>query len=164
VTGSGNAVRFDPKRSLLSADPRTGVVPPRTEDDDTVDFGEYAFVEYYRPVVELKQLEQKASAANVTLDTDSRFYSRMRAARRLDGKYIRNERIRDEFYRLADDPGETVDRIDDDDEVKDAVETTLSAFEERVGGEWKAVDDDDDVLRDMSDDAKDRLQDLGYIE
>ncbi|WP_435359892.1 sulfatase [Haloarchaeobius sp. DFWS5] len=160
--GDETAVDLDTSRSLLSDDHREGVTPPRTNDVDE-DFGDYAFVEYYRPVVELKQLEQKASAANVTLDQDSRFYSRMRAARRLDGKYIRNERITDEFYRIDEDPGETDDRIGDDDPVEAEVEETLSAFEELVGGEWKAVDDDD-VLGDMSDDAKDRLQDLGYIE
>ncbi|WP_439027910.1 sulfatase-like hydrolase/transferase [Haloarchaeobius sp. DT45] len=164
-TGDAQAVDLDRSRSLLSDTHREGVTPPRTSTADTedVDFGEYAFVEYYQPVVELKQLEQKASAAGITLDTDSRFYSRMRAARRLDGKYIRNERITDEFYRIDADPGETDDRIADDDPVKAEVEATLSEFEDLVGGEWKEVDDDD-VLGDMSDDAKDRLQDLGYIE
>jgi hypothetical protein len=48
-----------------------------------------------------------------------------------------------------------------DEEVE--LETTLSEFEAGVGGEWKEVDEED-VLDDMSDDAKDRLQDLGYID
>jgi arylsulfatase A-like enzyme len=153
---------LDPTRSLLSADYREFAAAPDHEHRVAVDPA-YAFVEYYRPVVELKQLEQKASAAGITLDEESRFYSRMRAARRLDGKYIRNERIPDEFYRLDEDPGEQRDLATSDDPVKDEVEATLAAFEDRAGGEWKDVDDED-VLDDMSDDAKDRLQDLGYLE
>jgi arylsulfatase A-like enzyme len=148
---SGQGESIDPQRSLLSADYR--------------DFaeGEYGFVEYHQPVVELRQLEGKAESAGISLDTDSRFYSRMRAARRPDGKYIRNERLDDEAYRLDEDPGETANLADDPDEVIDAVETALADFEADVGGEWTDVDDDD-VLSEMGDEAKDRLQDLGYIE
>jgi arylsulfatase A-like enzyme len=147
-------VPLDRTRSLLSADYR--------EFAD----GEFAFVEYYRPVVELKQLEGKAASAGIDIDPDSRFYSRMRAARRPDTKYIRNERIPDEFYRLDADPGERENRRGDDDGSEETLETALSTFEARVGGEWKDEDAraDDEVLDEMSDEAKDRLQDLGYID
>ncbi|WP_435196893.1 sulfatase [Natronomonas sp. EA1] len=137
-------------------------------DVDYRDFAEgaFAFVEYHRPVVELKQLETKASEAGITLEKDSRYYSRMRAARRPDGKYIRNERIADEAYRLDRDPGELENLVGDDDAVIAEVEAALADFETRVGGEW--TDDDavsgDEVLDEMSDDAKARLQDLGYME
>jgi arylsulfatase A-like enzyme len=141
---------FDPTRSLLREEARA------------FEGGEYGFVEYHRPVVELNQLETKASEAGITLDEDSRFYSRMRAARRADAKYIRNERIPDEGYRLDGDPGETETVGTDDPAVAEA-EETLAEFEAWVGGEWSEVDDDD-VLGDMSDDAKSRLQDLGYME
>ncbi|MEF8757480.1 MAG: sulfatase, partial [Halobacteriales archaeon] len=43
------------------------------------------------------------------------------------------------------------------------IESVLSQFEDRAGGEWKTVDDAE-VLGDMSEDAKDRLEDLGYID
>jgi arylsulfatase A-like enzyme len=169
LTRGPQARDFDPARSLLRDEHRR-FDQPAYEGADR-DRGEYAFVEYYRPVVELKQLEQKASAAGITLDEESRFYSRMRAGRRVDAKYIRNERIADEFYRLKDDPGEEVDLAGDarehaselDEAALEATEAALAAFEDRRGGEWKAVEDDD-VLSDMSDDAKDRLQDLGYLE
>jgi arylsulfatase A-like enzyme len=169
LTPAADAVDFDPARSLLRDDHRTfGDTASPASDRDR---GEYAFVEYYRPVVELKQLEQKAAGAGIELDEDSRFYSRMRAARRTDAKYVRNERIPDEFYRLDDDPGEEVDLAGDarahatdaDEAALEATEAALAAFEDRRGGEWKSVDDDD-VLSEMSDDAKDRLQDLGYLE
>jgi hypothetical protein len=111
----------------------------------------------------LRQLESKASDAGITLDADSRFYSRMRAARRPDGKYIRNERIPDEAYRLDTDPDELDDLAGGDDAVLDATEEALVAFESEIDGEWADVDDED-VLEDMGDEAKDRLQDLGYIE
>jgi len=155
------AVAFDPTRSLLR-DEHRAFGEPAFEGADR-DRGEYAFVEYYRPVVELKQLEGKASAAGIELDEDSRFYSRMRAARRTDAKYVRNERIADEFYRLDDDPGEERDLAGNHDPELAATEAALAAFEDRRGGEWKTVEDDD-VLADMDDDAKDRLQDLGYLE
>ena len=87
----------------------------------------------------------------------------MRAARRPDAKYIRNERIEDEFYHLDEDPDELNDVKGEGSEEEIELEAALSAFEETVGGEWKEVSDDD-VLGDMSDDAKDRLQDLGYID
>jgi arylsulfatase A-like enzyme len=141
------------ERSLLSTDYR--------------DFaeGEYGFVEYHRPVVELEQLETKAQRAGVSLEEDSRFYSRMRAARRPDGKYVRNECIPDEAYRLDRDPGETENLAADDDEVIREVEAVLAAFEERVGEAWDdEAADTDDVLDDMSEDARSRLEDLGYIE
>ncbi|WP_255198775.1 sulfatase [Halorarius litoreus] len=144
---------LDPKRSLLSADYR-----------DFAD-GEYAFVEYHRPVVELKQLETKAQSAGIELDKDSRYYSRMRAARRVDGKYIRNERIADEAYRIDRDPGETENLVGGDDPVIEEVEATLREFESRVGETWDDdYDPDDDVLGDMDETTKDRLEDLGYIE
>jgi arylsulfatase A-like enzyme len=143
---------FDETRSLLSADHR--------EFAD----GEYGFVEYHRPVVELKQLETKASEAGITLAEDSRYYSRMRAARRTDGKYIRNERIADEAYRVDEDPGETDSVSPEEDDVVAEVEERLAAFEDRYGGDWDSMDVDGDGLDAMSDDAKARLQDLGYME
>ncbi|PSQ51410.1 sulfatase [Halobacteriales archaeon SW_8_65_20] len=144
---------LDTARSLLSADYR-----------DFAD-GEYAFIEYHRPVVELKQLETKADEAGIDLDEESRYYSRMRAARRTDGKYIRNERIADEAYRLDSDPAERDDRIDDPDAVIEEIEATLREFETRVGETWDdEYDPDADVLGEMDGTTKDRLQDLGYLE
>ena len=153
VEAAGPTVPLDRTRSLLSADYR-----------EVADGEHVAFVEYYRPVVELKQLEGKAASAGIELDTDSRFYSRMRAARRPDAKYIRNERIPDEFYRLDADPGERENRRGNGDESEAALEAALSTFEASVGGEWKDEDAGEEVLDDMSDEAKDRLQDLGYID
>ena len=130
--------------------------------------GSYGFVEYTRPIVELKQLEQKAQAAGIELDEQSRFYSRMRAARRPDGKYVRIDRVADEAYRLDEDPDEQRNVAEGDDEVVQAVERRLSAFEEAAGGAWTDADtvatDEEDPLADMDDDAKDRLRDLGYVE
>jgi len=143
---------FDPTRSLRSPDHR--------EFDD----GEFAFVEYHRPVVELKQLESKAKAAGISLEEDSRFYSRMRAGRRPDAKFIRNERIPDEAYRLDEDPGETSPVSPGADETVAEVATALAEFESRVGGEWDGASSDGDVLGDMSEDARQRLRDLGYME
>ncbi|PSP79376.1 sulfatase [Halobacteriales archaeon QS_1_68_20] len=185
-TGVGRAdggVPFDPARSLLRDDHRAfgvdGEGDEEAEEEDTPIAadgdaqpggphgpGDTAFVEYTRPVVELNQLENKASAAGIDLDEQSRFYSRMRAARRTDAKYIRNERIADEFYRIDEDPGETEDLAGGDDPAEDELEAALSAFEDRVG-RWDSDDGaeaGEDSLSDMDDDAKERLRDLGYID
>jgi arylsulfatase A-like enzyme len=156
-----NAVSINQVRSLLAADYRM----PTDDDSDNalIGDGEFAFVEYARPVIELNQLERKADAAGITLDEDSRFYSRMRAVRRSDGKYIRNERIPDEIYRLDSDPGEHTDLVNEDDPLIDQLEAALHEFESRIGQDWAASPDgDEDPLDGMSNEAKERLQHLGY--
>lgn len=141
---------LDRSRSILAADYRS------FED------GQNAYIEYSRPVIELQQLESKAAAAGISLKPDSRFYSRMRAIRRKSGKYIRNERIPDEFYRFDGDGHETDNRIGTGDPLETELREQLDAFETRMGG-WSTAEDGDGLDR-MSDQARDRLRDLGYLE
>ena len=176
------AVALDPTRSLVSDSHREfeGVSDP---DPGQVGgpSGEYGFVEYSRPVVELNQLEEKASAAGIELDEDSRFYSRMRAARSPDAKYVRIDRTPDEAYRLDEDPGETRDlagagrRPSGDrtesgelgDDRVEAAEAALAEFEAAAGGAWTGAAEgpvSDDSLSGMDEEATDRLRDLGYVE
>lgn len=159
---------LDRTRSLLSADYREFAQSSNDDPGQRRD-GQYAFVEYSRPVVELKQLEEKASSAGITLPEDSRFYSRMRAARRTDAKYVRIDRIPDEAYRIDDDPEETENVVDADtgDEAIAETEAALAEFEDAIGGAWTdALDTDvsDDSVDQMDDEAQDRLRDLGYLE
>jgi hypothetical protein len=142
---------LDRSRSLLSPDYR---------DFEGSDVG---FVEYYRPVVELNQLKSKAVAAGVDIDPGSRFYSRMRAARRTDAKYIHNERIDDEFYRLDVDPGETENRCGEGGPLEADLSETLAAFAQQVGAEWGDAPEGE-VLSGMDEETRDRLRDLGYVE
>jgi arylsulfatase A-like enzyme len=161
-----DAVPLDRTRSLLSASYREFASATNGDPGQRGD-GAYAFVEYSRPVVELKQLEEKASAAGIALSEDSRFYSRMRAARRTDAKYVRIDRIEDEAYRLDRDPGETENLAGAGDERIEETEATLAEFEAAVGGAWTdALDADasDDAVSDMDDEARERLRDLGYLE
>ncbi|MFB6166262.1 MAG: sulfatase [Haloarculaceae archaeon] len=164
------ATPLDRRRSLLCESYRAFDEPVVAADALAADAdaiprerGAYAFVEYHRPVVELRQLEAKAEAAGIDLPADSRFYSRMRAARSPVGKYVRNERIPDEGYRLDADPGETENLADGDDPAVAAARAALADFEADVGGEWSAVAADD-PLADMGGEAKDRLRELGYLE
>jgi arylsulfatase A-like enzyme len=163
AVGHDDAVGLDPARSLLREEHRE--FGDRT---DPPGGGDLAYVEYTRPVVELNQLENKAARAGIELDEQSRFYSRMRAVRRTDGKYVRNERIDDEFYRLDEDPGETDDRHGAGDDLAADLAAALSTFESARGGAWTGDDGDvsggEDSLSDMDDEAKDRLRDLGYID
>ncbi|WP_430639143.1 sulfatase [Haloferax volcanii] len=168
ATPGDDAVGLDRTRSLLSADYREFAQASNDDPGQRRD-GQYAFVEYSRPVVELKQLEEKASSAGITLPEDSRFYSRMRAARRTDAKYVRIDRIPDEAYRIDDDPKETENVADADtgDEAIAETEVALAEFEDAIGGAWTdALDTDvsDDSVDQMDDEAQDRLRDLGYLE
>ncbi|WP_411967623.1 sulfatase [Haloferax sp. YSSS75] len=161
-----DAVALDRTRSLLSADYREFADVSDADPGQHHD-GEYAFVEYSRPVVELKQLEEKASSAGITLPEDSRYYSRMRSARRVDAKYTRIDRIPDEAYRLDTDPDETENLAESDDEAIAETEAALSTFEDAIGGAWTdALDTDvsDDSVDQMDDEAQERLRDLGYLE
>lgn len=124
------------------------------------DESQYSFVESCRPVVELNQLEAKA-AGGIELDPESRFYSRMRAARRPDAKYIRNERISDGFYRLDEDHGEHGNRVGAGLEAE--LEAALAAFGAPVAGARGDGTAGQDVLADVSDDAQDRRHDLGDL-
>ncbi|ESP89579.1 sulfatase [Candidatus Halobonum tyrrellensis] len=177
------AVERDPTRSLLSAEYRAfeGVSDPDPGQVGGPN-GAYGFVEYSRPVVELNQLEEKAAAAGIELEEDSRFYSRMRAARAPDAKYVRIDRIPDEAYRLDEDPDETRNGAGgegrsssgsrtasdgpDDDRIA-AAEAALGRFESAAGGAWTDAADgpvSDDSLAEMDEEATDRLRDLGYVE
>jgi hypothetical protein len=167
---SETAVARDPTRSLLSENYRT--FDDATDPDPgqaAAPAGDVGFVEYSRPVVELTQLEAKAAAAGVDLSEESRFYARMRAARRPDAKYVRIDRIDDEAYRLDVDPGETnsLAHARDDHPTIGAVEDALASFESGVGGAWTGAADadvSDDAVAEMDDDAQERLRDLGYLE
>ncbi|QCC46311.1 sulfatase [Halobellus limi] len=163
-----DAIGLDHTRSLVSDSYRKfDGLADADRDPGQRGGGAYAFVEYSRPVVELNQLEEKAADAGITLPSDSRFYSRMRAARRTDAKYVRIDRIDDEAYRLDEDPGETENVAGGDDPAIEDVDETLSAFESAVGGAWTdALDDDvsDDAVDEMDDEAQERLRDLGYLE
>jgi arylsulfatase A-like enzyme len=160
VDAAAGGVEVDPVRSLLSPEYRSFDGGER--DADVPERSRYGFVEYHRPVVELRQLENSAADAGLEIPEDSRFYSRMRAARRPDAKYIRNERIPDEGYRIDTDPGETTN-VAGDDEAVAAAASALAAFEDTVDAEWRAVEDDA-VLEHMDAAAKERLTDLGYLD
>jgi arylsulfatase A-like enzyme len=161
------AVALDPTRSLLSDTYREFDADGARGDPGQRGGGDYGFVEYSRPVVELKQLEEKAAAAGIDLETESRFYARMRAARRPDAKYVRVDRVEDEAYRLDEDPDETANLPDGDDEALAETEAALAGFERAVGGAWTGADDADardDTLEGMDEAARERLRDLGYVE
>ena len=88
----------------------------------------------------------------------------MRAARRPDGKYIRNERVADEAYRLDADPGET-DPVAVDDPAVGAVRDALERFEARAADRWDAdAAGAAEALEHIDEEARERLQDLGYME
>ena len=144
---------FEPERSLMS-------------EGRAIPGGEYAFLEYHRPVIERRQLETKAERAGIGLE-DPRFDSRMWAVRGPDAKYIRNERFPDEAYRLDDGPIEGTP-IDPEGPVAAALSAELDRFGARVGstcmdddGSTDGTDAETTVAR-MDAATRRRLRDLGY--
>jgi arylsulfatase A-like enzyme len=173
VEAGEDAVPLDRTRSLLAGEQYRAFDGVDGADRDPGQVGgpsgEYGFVEYSRPVVELKQLEEKAADAGVTVPEESRFYSRMRSARRPDAKYTRISRVADEAFDLDADPGEEynlVDELGDHDALRDA-EAALSRFEEAAGGAWVGEQEGevtDEAVQEMDEEAQERLRDLGYLE
>ncbi|MFC7209543.1 sulfatase [Natronoarchaeum sp. GCM10025321] len=171
VGEEANPVPLDRTRSLLSEryrdfgasdDPDPGQRAVRKSD------GDYGFVEYAQPVIELHHLEEKASEAGIDLPESHRAYSRFRAARRPDAKYVRADRIPDEAYRLDEYPKEELPVYPADDAVVAETERALARFEEAVGGAWNEAAESDatgrDALAEADEVTRDRLRELGYLE
>ncbi|WP_275039786.1 sulfatase [Natrinema gari] len=173
-TGTGNdPVARDSTRSLLSSEYRAfdevaDPDPGQRAVIDGHDGTEYAFVEYARPVIELHHLKQKASEAGITLPADHRAYSRFRAARSTDAKYVRADLVADEGYRLDDDPREESPIDPSDDDIVAATERALARFEDAVGGGWDVPSDpaagESDAFAEADAATRDRLRELGYLE
>ncbi|WP_247730117.1 sulfatase [Halovivax limisalsi] len=168
---AADPVAFDPTRSLLREEYRAFdevSAPDPGQRAVAESEGEYAFVEYERPLIELHHLEQKANEAGVTLPEDHRAYSRLRAARGPAGKYVRADRIPDEGYRLDRDPAERTPVEPAADDVVAAAERALAAFETAVGGAWDepgdAAGDPGDALERADERTRNRLRELGYLE
>ena len=168
---SDRVVARDATRSLLSSEYRAfeGASDPDAGQRAVIE-GEgddYAFVEYAQPVIELHHLEEKASEAGIHPPDDHRAYSRLRAARSTDAKYVRADRIPDEGYRLDEDPVERTSVDPADDDIVAATERALARFEEGVGGAWDdptETDDAADALEEADEETRDRLRELGYLE
>ncbi|WP_306060653.1 sulfatase [Natronococcus wangiae] len=171
--GEGSAVARDSTRSLLSDEYRAFDEAAETDPGhravlEAEDEDDYAFVEYAQPVIELHHLEQKASEAGIDLPEGHRAYSRLRAARSTDAKYVRADRIPDEGYRLDEDPDEESPIDAADDEAVAATERALARFEDAVGGAWddpaETAGDGADALAEADEETRDRLRELGYLE
>lgn len=167
----GDIRDFDSTRSLLSSEYRAFDASAETDigqeavlesEDD------YAFVEYAQPVIELHHLEEKASDGGIELPDDHRAYSRLRAARSTDAKYVRADRIPDEGYRLDDDPREETPIDPSEDDVIAETERALARFERAAGGAWvdpsEADPEDAGGLAEADEETRDRLRELGYLE
>ncbi|WP_323174770.1 sulfatase [Natrialba sp. PRR66] len=189
---NGDSLARDPTRSLLSSSYRsfdtvadseldpgqravreqalaneTDPVADGAGDRDRDGDADYAFIEYAQPVIETHHLEQKASEAGIELPDDHRAYSRLRAARSTDAKYVRADRIPDEGYRLDEDPAEGTPVDPAADAVVAATERALARFEEAAGGAWidpSETDDDTAGLDDADEETRERLRELGYLE
>jgi arylsulfatase A-like enzyme len=157
---------FDPTRSLLTeqyrafAESTPGDPGQRAilADGD----GDYGFVEYAKPVIELHHLEEKASEAGIDLPDDHRAYATYRAARGEAGKYISADLVTDEGFRVDEDPGEQSPVDPDEDDLVAGAKAALDAFTSETEGGLETADSDG--LSDVDEETKDRLQELGYMQ
>ncbi len=163
-----DAVAFDPTRSLLSGSYREFA---RADDPDpgqraVLEHGDadYAFVEYARPVIELRHLEEKAAAAGIDLSEDDPVYSALRAARGEAGKYVHADRAPDEGYRLDRDPGEQSPVDLDDDRVVADARRALDLFDRELGDVRDVSGGDGEALADIDEATRERLRTLGYVD
>ena len=89
----------------------------------------------------------------------------MRAIRRNDNKYIKNEILSDEFYNLIEDPDELINKLTPVDDNVDNLKSHLHKFEKQIGANWESFSDvNHDTTSDMDENVRDRLRDLGYLE
>jgi arylsulfatase A-like enzyme len=148
-----------PSNTSYSTDERSLLSP----EYRTFENGEYAFIQYGKPVIEMIELKREASDDTETLDDDSRFVSEIQAVRHADGKYIHNESMPDEFYELDADPGEQRDRHDQETPLEGSLATALSTFLSRscdgAGGSRQR----EEILDNMESSARDHLRELGYM-
>ena len=89
----------------------------------------------------------------------------MRGIRTKEIKYIKNETIIDEFYKLDEDPGELNNQIHSKYPTIDTLQNSLSSFEITTGANWDSIiDPTNDTTSDMDERVRDRLRDLGYLD
>ncbi|MFC5133770.1 MULTISPECIES: sulfatase [Haloferacaceae] len=116
---------------------------------------EYAFAEYLAPQPSMEALEKRVG----DLPEEVYEYDRsLRAIQSEDWKLIRGSDGSTELYHVAEDPDElrnlTADRPEKVSELESELDTWLDSFDH--------ADVTGDV--DMSDETKDRLEDLGYLQ
>ncbi|MFC7135286.1 MULTISPECIES: sulfatase-like hydrolase/transferase [Salinibaculum] len=116
---------------------------------------EYAVAEYMAPQPSMDALEQRVG----DLPNHVRRYDRsLRAIRTDRHKYIRGSDGSQELYDLQEDPGETSDIADSHENIR----TDLDVILDEWINSFEQADYTDEVA--MSEDAKARLEDLGYLQ
>lgn len=153
VEARANSVQRIDERSLLSSDYRDFM------------YSEYAFIQYGQPTMELIELKRQAAKSGRRIDQKSRFFSSMQAIRRVDAKYIKNEHIIDEFYRLDKDPAERKNQYNQTKKVtsQQSLETILSTFTPPLLLQNDTSVELEEVLESMDIATREQLRDLGYI-
>ncbi len=116
---------------------------------------EYAVAEYIAPQPSMDALEKRVGDLP---DHVHKYDRSLRAIRTDQYKYIRGSDGSQELYDLHDDPDETTDRSDTHPDLADTLDIRLDEWLDS----FERADSDDETT--MSDDAKARLEDLGYLQ
>ena len=116
---------------------------------------EYAFAEYLAPQPSMEALEKRVG----DLSEEVYAYDRsLRAIRSEDWKLIRGSDRSTELYQVVDDPGEVRDLASDRPEKVSELESELDAWLDSFNHAEATGD------ADMSNETRDRLEDLGYLQ
>lgn len=142
---------FNSGRSIINSDYRSS---------DKVQYPNYAFSEYSKPLVVLEQLEKSASKNGLEIPDNSRYKSEMISVRGQNAKYIYRSNTDDELYPFTD------GKVGDDNILHSDTELNVEHYLDIANGFERVGNVDvESVGTDAIDNSiKDRLDNLGYLE
>lgn len=128
----------------------------RKEKTENLQFPEYAFSEYSKPMIVLHQVEKIADRNGFEIEDDT-YRSSMKSVRSSNGKYIYRSEVEDLLFSYEESPGESHNIIEEDHELDHMMILQKHDRTSEIDVEKKGVKAIDDSI-------EDRLEDLGYLE
>lgn len=128
----------------------------REEKSEDLQFPEYAFSEYSKPMIVLHQIEKMAKRNNTKVEDDM-YRSSMKSVWSKDGKYIHRSKVGDLLFSYDENLNEDENIIDEDHDLDHIGVLQEHSRTSEVDVERKGVEAIDSSI-------EDRLEDLGYLE
>lgn len=140
---------FVPERSIFNSS-------YRNSESENLQFPDYAFSEYSKPMIALHQIEKIAKKKGLNIDNDM-YRSSMKSVRDRNGKYIYRSEVDDLLFSYENDPDENDNIMGDGNSSRYISVLNRHNRTSKVDVERKGVDAIDDSI-------EDRLEELGYLE
>lgn len=131
----------------------------RSTESKNLQYPEYAFSEYSKPMVALHEIQKIAEKRGEQIPENSKYMSSMTSVRNHKGKYIHRSDTQDQLFSFQNGKDEEVNCLEDE---PDLVENYVNILQEhsRTG----KADVEKVGVDGINDDIKGRLGDLGYLE